>query len=267
VLAAAQQPTDERLSAGELFAIHCGACHAVHGDGDGAAAASLFPRPLDLRADRFRLASTQNGVASAEYVAETIRRGIPGTAMPPLAHLGQDVIERLAHETLRLRREGVQQRLRTRFGDELDEDEIEALVDQQTLSGDAVAVPVIGPGADEAAERGREIYFQLGCQHCHGDDGRGAPHAPMYDPQGQLAPPRDLVRDPFKGGHDPEAIYRRLRIGMPGTLHPASPDLPEEQLVDLVQYVRSLSQEPKHAFTNYQRLQTALQRVRQSAAR
>ncbi|HEX9819419.1 MAG TPA: CopD family protein, partial [Methylomirabilota bacterium] len=38
-----------------LFAAHCAACHGAHGAGDGPAAASLRPRPADLRAHHVAL--------------------------------------------------------------------------------------------------------------------------------------------------------------------------------------------------------------------
>ena len=40
---------------------------------------------------------------------------------------------------------------------------------------------------------------------------------------------------------------------MPGTPHPASLGVIEEQLIDLVQYCRSLAAEPKRNLTNFER--------------
>jgi hypothetical protein len=65
--------------------------------------------------------------------------------------------------------------------------------------------------------------------------------------------PRDLVHEPFKGGHKPESIYLRISVGMPGTPHPACWNVPDEKLIDLVHYCGSLSQEPKLVLTNHQR--------------
>ena len=57
--------------------------------------------------------------------------------------------------------------------------------------------------------------------------------------------PRDLVYEPFKGGREPESIALRVATGMPGTPHPAAWNLPEEQMIELVEYVRSLAREPQ----------------------
>ncbi len=256
-------------TAAEIFAVHCSPCHGATGDGSGPAAASLFPKPLDLRGDRFRLVSTDNGVATREDVARAIRRGIPGTSMPPFEHLGETVVQLLAEETLRLNREGVREQVLASWKElqeDVDEDEVRALVELRTTPGTLVSVPAIGPASADAVARGRETYFKVGCQHCHGDDGSGASQGPMHDPQGALAPPRDLVHDPFKGGQEPAAIYRRLLVGMPGTLHPGSPTLPEDQLIDLVQFVRWLAQEPNRQLTNFQRLERASRRASPAAS-
>jgi hypothetical protein len=40
---------------------------------------------------------------------------------------------------------------------------------------------------------------------------------------------------------------------MPGTAHPSVANLPEDALIDLVAYVRSLAREPQRMLTNHQR--------------
>jgi DMSO reductase family type II enzyme heme b subunit len=47
----------------------------------------------------------------------------------------------------------------------------------------------------------------------------------------------------FKGGHDAASLYRRIAIGMPGSPMPSSTQLTPEQIVDLVHFLRSLSDE------------------------
>jgi len=71
---------------------------------------------------------------------------------------------------------------------------------------------------------------------------------------------RDLVQDPFKGGHEPDSICLRILAGMPGSLHPATKVLTEQQCVDLVHFCRSLSRQPKRTLTNHQRFLEATQR-------
>ena len=255
----ATEPTGEdRLpaSASDLYAQHCSGCHGTSGDGNGRGARHLFPRARDLRADRFRLASSVNGVATLEDVVSVIRRGMPGTSMRSYDELSDEQLVLLAREVLRMRREGFREQLVDTLkdeGEEIDEDEVGQIVEFCTTPGDVVRVPRIGPGDSQAIAQGQETYFRLGCHNCHGDDGTGVWDTPLYDEQGLPSPPRDLVHDPFKGGLEPEAIYLRVFVGMPGTPQPACWNVPEDQLVDLVHFCRSLSREPKRVQTNHQR--------------
>jgi hypothetical protein len=61
----------------------------------------------------------------------------------------------------------------------------------------------------------------------------------------------------MKGGSQGESLYRRIRLGMPGTPHPASPSLEEAELMALVHYCQSLAREPKQQLTNYERAMRA----------
>lgn len=56
-----------------LYRAYCAVCHGPEGYGDGPAAASLVPRPSDLR----RAADMDDSVLFAR-----ITEGLPGTAMP-----------------------------------------------------------------------------------------------------------------------------------------------------------------------------------------
>jgi len=264
-LAAAEPTGQDRLpaSAADLYAQYCSGCHGADGAGNGRGARHLFPRARDLRADRFRLASTRNGLPTLEDVVSALRRGMPGTSMRAYDELSDEQLELLAREVLRMRREGVREQLvdtLKREGDQIDENEVEEVVELCTTPGDVVRVPPIGPADSEAVARGRESYFKLGCHKCHGDDGTGVWDTPSYDEKGLPSPPRDLVHDPFKGGLEPEAIYLRIFVGMPGTPHPACWNVPEDQLVDLVHFCRSLSREPKRVLTNHQRAVEASRR-------
>lgn len=75
------------LTGEQLFAVHCAGCHGVKGDGKGLASAFLFPKPRDFRAGKFRLVSSDNGVPSDADLDSVIRRGMPGSSMPPWPNL------------------------------------------------------------------------------------------------------------------------------------------------------------------------------------
>ncbi|MFV1965186.1 MAG: cytochrome c [Pirellulaceae bacterium] len=247
----------------ELYQRHCEACHGEKGAGDGIAARYLHPRPLDLRTAAYHLASTANGVASADDIESILLRDLPGSSMPSFDHLPDAERKKLAQEVLRLRREGMRQRiiryLREQVEDEeIDEGEVEAQLDWLLAPGSSVVVPTIGPADAATIARGKAIFRRQGCIGCHGLEGKGDADIDLTDEHGEPLRPRNLVQDHFKGGREPESIYLRVLLGMPGSPMPASTSLPQEQRIDLVQYVRSLSREPKQQLTNYQRARQAL---------
>ena len=240
----------------DLYARHCSACHGAEGDGFGPAARHLFPRPTNLRTGRSVLVSTLNAAPTLEDLEDVLSRGMPGTSMLPFESLTQPQRRLLALEVLRLRREGVREqvlRAMRQEGEEPEEADLQRAVEASTSPGPPVRVPQEWPDDPQAAGRGRQSYLTLGCNKCHGDDGRGVAGEPSFDDQGEPRRPRDLVYEPFKGGHEPQSIYLRLAAGMPGTPHPAALNFPQEQLTDLVEYVRSLAREPQRVLTNFER--------------
>jgi cbb3-type cytochrome c oxidase subunit III len=56
----------------KLFLLNCAPCHGESGDGNGASAANLLPKPAN-----FKLKQPNSG-----YLLEILNDGIPGTAMP-----------------------------------------------------------------------------------------------------------------------------------------------------------------------------------------
>jgi len=254
----------------ELYTLHCGACHGANGDASGLAALYLFPKPCDLRRGRFRLVSTHNAVPTQEDVETVIRRGMPGTSMSSFEDLNEDHQKLLAEEVLRIRREGIREEfvnMLKREGEEIDTQEVDSVVEHLTKPGEVVRAPRFGPADAQAIEEGRELYFSQNCDSCHGKDGRGEAKLLLFDDERFPTRARDLAHESFKGGHEPEEIYRRISVGMPGTPHAASKNLSDEQLIDLVHYVRSLSQEPKRALSNHQRAIQATGRAYLTAVR
>jgi hypothetical protein len=188
---------------------------------------------------------------------------MPGTSMRRFDNLTDNERKMLAEEVLRMRREGVREQFisaMTSEGEEIDEDEVREVVDLCTTPGEPVDVPRIGQADSEAVARGRDAYFKLGCDKCHGQDGTGAWDISLFDEKGLPSAPRDLVHDPLKGGREAESIYLRIFVGMPGTPHPGCWSVPEDELVDLVDYCRSLSREPESVLTNRERANQAVRR-------
>jgi len=236
----------------QLYVQHCAACHGERGDGKGIAAAFLFPKPREFRAGRFRLVSTDNNVPTREDLHAVLIRGMPGSSMPPWAHLLQQERDALVEEVMQIRRDGAResyiQLLKEDEGlsdEEIAEDdiqeEIQDYVEEFTTPGHSTEVPSPeAPTADSIA-RGKDAYTKFACVQCHGETGRGDGATAMVDEEGMPTRPRDFTLGIFKGNHDAASLYRRIAYGMPGTPMPGSSTMTPEQMMDLVHYIQSLS--------------------------
>jgi DMSO reductase family type II enzyme heme b subunit len=235
------------LTGAELYLQHCAGCHGERGDGKGVAAFVLFPKPRDFRTGRFRLVSTENQAPSAEDIDAVIKRGMPGSSMPAWPNLSESERQLLVAEVQKFYREGARDsyiaQLKEAEGDdfEVDAEEADAFAESRTAPGEVVESPKI-PAADEASiARGREIYVRQACASCHGATGKGDGQQQMADSEGLPTRPRDLTRGIFKGSDDPQAVFLRLKIGMPGTPMPASGNLTDAEMIDLTHFLLSLS--------------------------
>ncbi len=85
------------LEAGRaLYEDKCSQCHGLEGEGDGAAADVVDPRPRDFTSGSFKIRTTPSGeLPTDEDLASIIRRGMPYTAMPAWDFLGEDAIANL----------------------------------------------------------------------------------------------------------------------------------------------------------------------------
>ncbi len=126
----------------------------------------------------------------------------------------------------------------------------------------------------QSVAKGKELFQSeiAACIKCHGKEGHGDGPQVDYDDwtkdwtsrigidpldeaaqvplvaRGALPPrkitPRDFREGLFRGGSEPEHIYRRIAAGIDGTPMPAA-TLPEQDIWHLVNYVRSLAEPPK----------------------
>jgi mono/diheme cytochrome c family protein len=237
-----------------LYARHCAACHGEQGDGKGLAANFLYPKPRDFRFGKFRLVSTDNSFPSRDDLNAVLLRGMPGSSMPSWAHLTEAERNLLIDEVLLQAANGARDRYISKLKDQdqlSDEEikdpevqeEIKDFVRQKTTPGQRVEVPAL-PRADQAAiARGQELYTRQTCHSCHGLEGKGDGVQKMIDDEGFAMRPRDLTRGIYKGGHDVNSLFLRIRGGMPGTPMPASLNLKPEEIGDMVHFLRSLSTE------------------------
>ena len=210
------------------YARQCAACHGPEGRGDGNASYLLNPKPRDFVAAQYRLVSTWERVPTDEDLFHTISRGMPGSAMPSWAHLPEKTRWGLVHYVKSFSREPL-------------------VVEPTTPSpgeGEAgtgvISVPGEPPYTAEAQEHAAYI-FKEGCASCHGDEGRGDGVERQVNSEGYGTQPRDLTRGIYKGSSDPEALYRLIVTGLPGTPMPMNDWAYGEDAWHLVHYVRSLS--------------------------
>lgn len=195
-----------------IYDASCASCHGPSGAADGPAAAYTYPRPRDFTTGKFKF-----GGATAELV-QTIRRGIPGTAMPA-------------------------------FGPSLSDAEVNAVAKYVRYLAETGSVPDVPfaapPPPDDLAALvplGRARFAEA-CAPCHGPTGRGdGPKArSMTDVTGEPVRPRDLIGAPLKGGEEIEELYERVARGIPGTPMPAFGEAyPDSEIWAIAAFVREL---------------------------
>jgi alcohol dehydrogenase (cytochrome c) len=97
---------------------------------------------------------------------------------------------------------------------------------QAPQQSDAVVNPLAGNAA--AIQAGRRLFDQF-CTDCHGTDAIGNNKGPA------------LNTGTFKHGSDDAGLFRTIRDGVPRTEMDANPNVPPEQIWQLVAYIRSLA--------------------------
>jgi DMSO reductase family type II enzyme heme b subunit len=244
------------LSGPRLFTQYCAACHGENGDGNGPAARFLYPKPRNLREGQFRLVTTTNRIPSDEDLMRVVVRGMPGSAMFPMGHLGEVERKELVTHVRSLIRGGLEDRLRREakeFGEEVVPDELAKTLDTRTRPGQALNVPTNLPApSPESVARGRALYLKQ-CATCHGNSGKGDGVQEQRDESGMPTRPRDFTRGVFKGGREREQLYARIMLGVPGTPMPASLNFKPEEVGELINFIQSLSDSSTPAKVEHRR--------------
>jgi len=206
-----------RLSGQPLYLSQCARCHGLDGKGDGPGANSptFAAVPRDLTLGKFAFLSTDNGIASDEDLAHTLRAGLVPAGMPG-------------------------------FG-ELDDAQIVSLVSlvrdmAKTTSdkpGVVIKVPPCPPQAN--SKQGGELFVQA-CAPCHGEQGRGdGPNvSSLRDFSDRPLRPRDLTKaSAYKVGTSPEQIYLRIAAGTPPVMPGFKEIYTPEQIWSIVRFVEA----------------------------
>ncbi len=215
----------------QIYEQSCLLCHGVSGRGDGPAAffnaAYMAPRPTDFTVGSFKFRSTPTGALPTDQdLFRIVTRGVPGY-MPSFRGLAE-------HE-----RWSVIGYIKTFYP---------GFREERPESIPLKSLPV--PAVAESIDRGRLVYFNSGCQGCHGDDADGEGHLAraeeLVDQRGLPIRPGDLTnRSSLKNGSAPQDLYRSIMTGLDGTPHPSFMDQyadKEEDIWHLVNYLLSLSE-------------------------
>ncbi len=241
----------------EVYMKRCVQCHGVSGDGNGPVATSLYPRPRDYRRGIFKFTTTGYGNRPRrEDLVATLYRGITGTSMPSFRLLPKKDIQAVVDYVLVLSQRGeleFQLASEAEAAEELVEEDLPDTVEFVGDNWKTAAVSLTQPLTPqpeltlEMVALGREAFLkpEIGCNKCHGDDGRGHTKDNIgKDAWGHATRAADLTSGMLHGGQEPIDIYRRILNGINGTPMPAFKNTLQDQpetIWNLVSYVLSVS--------------------------
>lgn len=207
-----------------LYERECSVCHGIKGDGKGPFATALFPRPRNFTMGLFRYRSTPTGqLPTDQDLHRSVSHGLSGTAMPAW---GQFLQQEEIQEVI-----AYLKGLSERFARE-----------QPT---EIITLPQVPSVTTEGLARGKQLFTDMGCVSCHGEDskGKGSAGEDLKTAEGDPIAARDLTdKWSFRGGHTPEDVFRILSTGLDGSPMPSYRGMvSDEELWDLVFYILSLS--------------------------
>ncbi|MDP6763055.1 MAG: cytochrome c [Planctomycetota bacterium] len=230
----ASEEATVQYEASVLYERYCLSCHGEEGYGDGVSSPLLFIKPRDFSMGIFKFRTTLGGMPTDEDLYRTIEEGVGGTEMSPYENLPPEAINELVAYVKKLTVGEIE------VADEEEAKELEGL--QEVIEddgwyyarinwfefrgvGEKITVPEPPKPTQELVDRGKELFTGIAtCNTCHGDEGLGDGTAgqDLVDDWGVPIKPRNFKEDQFKGGSDPEDLYLRVVIGIPGTPMPSS---------------------------------------------
>ena len=168
---------------------------------------------------------------------QTLRRGMPGSAMPPWGHLPSRDLEALVAAVRHLAISARAADLAAKDED-MSPREARETAAEVFATGDAVELGAEPEATKALLAKGKTIYDR-GCAACHGADGRGQVPQTLRDSSGYPVRARDFTRGVFKGSPTTQGIAMRIKAGIPGSPMPAS-NYPDEDIWAVAHYVRTM---------------------------
>jgi mono/diheme cytochrome c family protein len=218
----------------DVYATRCQQCHGVNGDGLGAQALFLNPRPRDYTKGIFKFTSTPYGAKPRRSdLIQTLRRGVTGTSMPSFADLAPEDLDAVVDYVIFLSQRGeLENELVLLAQDEGEinpeyvDESVTGIVDRWREAQSQLVMPLTPMPAftAESIAKGHELFLTQACNKCHGVNGRGGALGNIEigkDSWGHMSPAADLTSGMFRGGGRPIDIYRRIHSGINGTAMPA----------------------------------------------
>lgn len=229
----------------KLFEERCAGCHGKTGRGDGPAApfigndlegtGNLAP-PRDFSHGIFKFQRRDSGKLPADGdLYATIRRGMPGSAMPAWTELADEQVWDLVDHVKHLVDEAYLEHYKDKFVP------LFLMVDRNP---DVQGVPDPPADSPELRKVGRYSFLLMQCYTCHGVDGRGDGfRAIQRDSNGRFIQARNYqITRLLKGGSTPPEISRTIAHGIGSTPMPAHTDeallIPNDMPADFVVAVK-----------------------------
>ncbi len=184
-----------------VYAINCAGCHGDAGDGNGVAAARLQVKPRNFTLGVYKFRSTRQLELPLESdLHRTITRGLPGVSMPAFPLMPEQD------------RAAVIEYIKSFYPQ----------WDAKAKERQTVYVPTAPQdlGDQQRIDRGRVVYLAMQCGRCHGMDGAGTNASIAFVEDAALGKiaPRNFTRGRFRGGDDPEDVYRTFHTGLAGAM-------------------------------------------------
>jgi mono/diheme cytochrome c family protein len=245
-----------RLNLGrDTYTTECIGCHGESGDGAGAAARYLAPRPRNFRKGVFKFTSTEpGGKPLRRDLFRTVTQGLAGSSMPSFPLLSEEkrwsAVEYVRYLALRGEFEELMLSLAVEDEELPDALEIADIVRTRWSETKArIVMPSVPETANDAAsvERGRVLFLdaaRANCAACHGAEGRGdgASAGAYRDDWGYPIRPRDFTAGVFRSGASNADLWVTISAGIKGTpMGSFGGTLTAEEIWDLVHFVQFAS--------------------------
>jgi mono/diheme cytochrome c family protein len=183
VIGDANADRSQLLRGADVYATRCQQCHGVNGDGLGAQALFLNPRPRDYTKGIFKFTSTPYGAKPRRSdLIQTLRRGVTGTSMPSFADLAPEDVNAVVDYVIYLSQRGeLENELVLLAQDEGEinpeyvDESVTGIVDRWREAQSQLVMPLTPMPAftAESIAKGHELFLTQACNKCHGVNGRG----------------------------------------------------------------------------------------------